>query len=190
MRIYIWREILPLIDNLAVSRRVFNISMNDPELSDRLGWNDLVEKFHERIYAFSWHMLGARHEAEDVTQETFLRAYRSRGRLRTSNVKAWLYSIARNACLDRQRWWKRWQIRAVNQTAEQGLVPDSQALLELTQIIERLPVRQREVFVLRHWHGFSTLETADLLGLSEGSVKSHLSRAVEKLKTELSCLDG
>ena len=83
--------------------------MNDPGFDDRRGWNDLVEEFHSGIYAFSWHMLGSRQEAEDVTQETFLKAYRSRASLRTNNVKAWLYSIARNACLDRKRWWKRWR---------------------------------------------------------------------------------
>ena len=57
--------------------------------------------------------------------------------------------------------------------------------MTLHKLVARLSQRQREVFILRHWHGFSTEETAEQLGLNCGTVKSHLKRAIDHLKHEL-----
>lgn len=66
---------------------------------------------------------------------------------------------------------------------------DYSLLHEIKQLVCNLPQRQKEVFILRHWHGFSTKETADLLSIGEGSVKSHLSRAIDKIKLDLLTTD-
>lgn len=154
-------------------------------------WNELVEQYHARIFGFCWQILGSRHEAEDAAQDCFYKAYKARRTLQAGgSVKSWLYAIARNACLDRKRWWRRWRIQLDWDSPSEGFANDSALFVELRQMIAALPARQKEVFVLRHWHGFSTVETAALLGTSEGTVKSHLSRAVAKLKQEISAGGG
>ena len=145
-------------------------------------WNHIVESCYRDIYSFALKILGSVHDAEEVTQETFLQAFKNlKGDEPLTVLRPWLYTTARNRCIDRKRWWKRWTILAKELfAADKEDNQNTQALDTLP--IMQLPGRQREIFVLRHWHGFSTEETAKILGISEGSVKSHLKRAVEKLK--------
>lgn len=154
-------------------------------------WEQFVRTYYSSIYAFCKQILGSSAEAEDATQETFLRAYKKQSTLKEySAQRAWIYSIARNACFDRKRWWKR-QFRLFVRTEDETTeaVATQPQLSELTQELQKaiaeLPQKQREVFVLRHWHGFSTEETARLLNLETGTVKSHLKRAVDKLKQRI-----
>lgn len=131
-------------------------------------------------------------EAQDVAQEVFLRAFE---RLRTEeppNVwEAWLVRVAINACRDRQRsgWWKSRSKNVELDEISAGSVPSSEAetlarerRTRIWQQLRRLKTKQRNVFVLRYVEGWSTSEVAEALGLSSGSVKTHLFRAVRHLR--------
>lgn len=147
-------------------------------------WQEIVEAHYADIYAFIFRMLGSRADAEDVTQATFLQAFLAieRGD-KVDDMRPWLFVIARNKCLDAKRWWKRWLSLLSN-----AAVSDAPAQPHETfnpGLLALLPARQKEIFILRHWHDFSTTETARLLGISEGAVKSQLKKAVDKLKTAI-----
>jgi RNA polymerase sigma factor (sigma-70 family) len=104
-------------------------------------------------------------------------------------MRFFLFRSARNTFYDRFRSLKRLFKFQNSQAQEVPEVKDASLKLVLTELIEELPDRQKEVFILRHWHGFSTEETANLTGLNPGTVKSHLSRAIDKLKTGLLATD-
>lgn len=155
--------------------------------SDQAAWVQFVEEYYPRIYAFCVQSLNSGAEGEDATQNVFLKAWSSWSSLRDySKVKGWIYAIARNEIVDRARWWKRALSRIGRDPIEQPDVGDPDLVLSLRRLIGNLPVRQREVFILRHYHGFTTEETAALLGIDGGSVKSHLSRAIHSIRAELS----
>lgn len=157
-----------------------------PEVQDRAAWESIVEEHYQKIYAFTYFFARSREEAEDLTQEAFLKAYKSRSSLRErESVKSWLYTITRHVCIDRKRWWKRIAEVALGDREQRAAEQHPEDAMTLKKLVRELPDRQREVFVLRHWHGFSTEESAKLLGINEGTVKSHLSRAIEKLKQGL-----
>lgn len=155
---------------------------------DKKQWGNLVSEYQEAIFAYCYHILGSRAEAEDACHDTFVKAFEHLDALsKDSALKSWIYSIARNVCLDRHRWWKRWSSSAGKEEPSQlsAQAPDPHLAMALEREINLLPLRQREVFVLRHFHGFTTNETARLLNCDAGTVKSHLKRAVDKLKLEL-----
>lgn len=146
-------------------------------------WEKLVEGYYERIFSYCCQLLGSKDEALDATQEAFVKAFSSYPKLQdVTKEKAWFYTIARNCCFDRRRWWKRFSLTEV----EPSKFYDDELSLEIQQLILKLPLKQREIFVLRHWHGFSTEETAKMLRIHEGTVKSQLKRAVDSLKNQLS----
>lgn len=151
----------------------------------------LIQTYYDAILKFTYHYLGNPEDARDVTQETFLRATLALNTSQLiSNERAWLYAIARNLCADRKRSWRRFLDFLDRRSIWGTNTPPSHCdVLELSltirQLVKALPLRQREVFILRHWHDFSTEETARLLQVDTGTVKSHLSRAVATLKKAL-----
>jgi RNA polymerase sigma-70 factor (ECF subfamily) len=149
-------------------------------------WEQFVEEHYDRIFRFALHLLGNRSEAEEVAQDTFLKAYYSKETLLNPDSRVhWIYQIARNVAVDRRRWWKR-RAGVEQQGEEEGAhVTATELQITLRELVLALPLRQREVFLLRHLAGFSTEETARLLGIREGSVKTHLMRAVSNLKEKL-----
>jgi RNA polymerase sigma-70 factor (ECF subfamily) len=111
----------------------------------------------------------------------------SQSRLAPPQEKSLVYTIIKNCCVDRYR--RRSALSRVlgqlrdllGSTSNQ----DYDLALTIQTLVAKLPDRQRTIFILRHWHGFSTAETAELLKLDEGTVKSHLKRSIDKLKAEL-----
>lgn len=142
-------------------------------------------------------VLGDPHEAEDVMQEVSLKLWQACQTPPPTMVwQAWLTRVAVHACRDRRRsgWWKRW--RAQYTPLEEHHLPGhvvtpEEALLRhevrqrLALALQQLAPRQREVFVLCHLEEYSTPEAAALLGLTTGSVKQHLFRAVRHLRRAL-----
>ncbi len=125
-------------------------------------------------------------DAEDLSQEVYLKAFRRIGTVRESAaLKAWLLRIARNTCLDHQkkgrliRLFKRSLSGADTQKnpteREQAVL--SERLARLKEAVRRLPNKQKEVFVLREYGHLSYSEVAEALGLKEGTVMSRLNRA-------------
>ena len=133
-------------------------------------------------------------EAEDVAHEVFLKVVENdRGTDRAVSWGPWLTRVAINACRDRQRtaWRRLWHSAPEEgELVDRNPTPEAAALTGETRehiwrALRQLSQRQREVFVLRHVEGWSTQGVAEALGLSTGSVKRHLFRAVERLRKGL-----
>ena len=133
----------------------------------------------------------------DVVQEVFMQAYDAQTQSRSpDDWAAWLTRVTINACHDRHRagWWTRFR-RSSARIEEIPLAaadpsPADRALSEETRrhiwlAFDKLPDRQRQVFVLRYIEDLSTAEVAATLGLSPGSVKRHLFRAIRRLRVTL-----
>jgi RNA polymerase sigma factor (sigma-70 family) len=164
-------------------------------------WREACETLYRqhsaRILRLGRLLLDDRHEAQDVAQEVFvklLRAYPAAdGGMQWG---AWLAKVALNTCRDRRRagWWRwgRGRARPVEgldladpQPGPERAAADAETRARVWEAFRRLPRRQREVAVLRYVEGCSTQEVADTLGLTPGTVKRHLFRAVRRLRTAL-----
>ena len=160
-------------------------------------YDELYRTHFERILRLSRLLLSDPDEADDVTQEVFIKLFQAcQTEERTMVWAAWLTRVTVNACRDRRRsgWWKWWRQRHTEFTEAEfpsaGPTPE-QALLSsekrgaVWQSFRELSVRQQEVFVLRQLEGWSTHEVAETLGLSPGSIKRHLYRAVHQMRKAL-----
>ena len=142
-------------------------------------------------------LLADPHEAEEVGQEVFLKLFREcQAQNRPMAWGPWLTRVTINACRDRRRsgWWKWW--REDNEEFQeadfpgQGPTPEEEVLSReererVWRSFRVLSPRQQDVFALRHLQGESTEEVAETLGLTAGSVKRHLFRAVRHLRKAL-----
>jgi RNA polymerase sigma-70 factor (ECF subfamily) len=162
----------------------------------------------KRVYLLCLRMLRNRDEADSATQDTFLKAYRVLERADPPEIKApakWLTRVAVNTCLDRLRskrlrfWSRRSQnldeVAVLQLAPASGLSPEESVLAQdisrrLAAALDRLSLKQRSVFVLRHEEDHSIEEIAEIMGLDQGTVKSHMARALKKLREELSDLYG
>lgn len=158
-----------------------------------------VEKYSARLFGACFSVLGNRQDAEDCVQDTFIKAYRAIGDYNfLASFYTWLYRIAMNTCLDYRRKSRRTNAYSLDesldtedspvymQIADQGPLPDEIAeSAEISQMIRdeiaSLPDFLREILILRDLEGLSYHELAKLLQLSEGTVKSRLSRARNQL---------
>jgi RNA polymerase sigma-70 factor (ECF subfamily) len=149
----------------------------------------------DEIYRYAWRMVGDRQDAQDLTQETFLRAYRAFERLEPdSNVRAWLYRIATNACLTflKRRGRERsvsldaaWPSEALSHTETPlDRVGRLELLREVAQAVEGLPPRQRAAIVQRKYQGLSYAEIAASLGCSEQTARAHVYQGMRKLRAQ------
>ncbi len=157
----------------------------------------LYREHSARVVRLCRWLLDDPQESQEVAQEVFVKLLREyRATERRVEWGAWLTRVALNACRDRRRsgWW-RWgragqQGIADVQGIDTGPTPEGAALAGETReriwrAFWRLPRRQREVFVLRHLEGCSTEDVAGALGVTTGSVKRHLFRAVQRLREAL-----
>ena len=181
-------------------------------------FEQLAEPFRNELKRHCYCMLGSVHEAEDLVQETYLRAWRSFGSFEgRSSLRAWLYQIATNACLNfldsrknRQRllpnqrtpaatampdgtaavdmaWLEPYPDASLDGIVDEAAGPEARyAYNEVVQlafvtVIQELPPRQRAVLLLCDVLGWSSLETAELLGSSTAAINSARQRARETL---------
>ncbi len=156
-----------------------------------------------RVYLLCLRMLRNSEDADSATQDSFLKAFQKLRKADAAPIEApgkWITRIAVNTCLDqlRSRRWAFWRRRAVLQDESVLLQlvpssgPDAEAVLHARDIsrrlaaaLDRLSLRQRSVFILRHDEDRSLEEIGEVLGLDLGTVKSHMARAVKKLREEL-----
>ena len=152
----------------------------------------LVETHQERIHGLCLKYLGSPDEAEDVAQETFLRAYRNRESFRhQAKPETWLYRIALNLCHDHFRKRRRQATDrlgdrevAVHDPAQKDL--EKRELLDRILIaVDALPERQRLVFTLRELEGLSYQEIAEAAGCRIGTVESRLFHARKKIREKI-----
>jgi RNA polymerase sigma-70 factor (ECF subfamily) len=150
-----------------------------------LNFEDLYQNFSGDVYYFSLWMTGDHQEAQDITSETFVRAWARKGTIRTETLKAYLFTIARNINLKKQRREKR-------QKAFTGLFQDPNPGPEqITETQDRIssvgkylltiPEIDRAAFILRVQHELPYAEIARMLGLSLASAKVKVHRVRKKI---------
>lgn len=177
----------------------------DPEILDLVrggdiqAFEEIVFKYQDRLYNLCRYMTGSAREAEDITQDTFIKAYRNIGKFRdTGSFSAWLYRIAVNGCLDYRR---KPILESLNRASPDGKEYDvdpgsntptpeeslqsKQASLAVEKGMASLSDKLKAVIILNEIEGFSYEEVSEVLGISVGTVKSRLSRAREELRRRL-----
>jgi RNA polymerase sigma-70 factor (ECF subfamily) len=151
----------------------------------------LFQKYSQPLLRFADRMLSNRAEAEEVSQEVFLkmitRVEQFDGR---AAVSSWLYAIAANACRDRLRHSKRAVVVPLEAVAEapsketgaENSIHERQRRLAVRRALSQLSDEQREALILARYHGMPYAEIARTLEITEGAVKTRIFRAIETLK--------
>ncbi len=167
--------------------------------ADEAGFADLVSRHRRELHVHCYRMLASFDEAEDAVQETFLKAWRGRDSFDGTMLRAWLYRIATNVCLDQLRrdsrrptvtesfvevpWLQPYPDRLLDEVAPPADEPDAVAVaretIELAFLValQALPPRQRATLIARDVLGWSATETAAVLETSVAAVNSALQRA-------------
>ena len=158
---------------------------------DRAALEDLYLLHFDRIYSYLHMSVGSRHDAEDLTTQTFVKMLEAIGRFQWRSVpfSAWLFRIAHNLAMDHFRANRRWQPdeEILENVQGEETSAEDQALASLgdtsmLELIERLSPEQRQVLTLKFVFRFSNGEAAAILGKSEGAVKSLQHRALASLQ--------
>jgi RNA polymerase sigma-70 factor, ECF subfamily len=155
---------------------------------DPLAFTELVRRHRDRMWAIALRTLGDPEEAADAVQDAFISAFRSAGGFRgQAQVSTWLHRIVVNACLDRIR---RNRARPTSPLPDAGpgepalaldAVADRESRMAVDDALGALPVEQRAAIVLVDVEGYSVAETAQRLGIAEGTVKSRCARGRARL---------
>ena len=149
----------------------------------------LVSGHRRSMYSLALRLCGNHHDAEDLSQEVFLNAYRALDRFRgDSSLQTWLRRIMVNSFLNSNR--NKKLLRATDITEGAGIpIPRSDRtafnnvmVQQVMQYLEEFPARQRLMFVMKHQEGLTYEEVADYCGTSVGTVKQTVFRVVEKLR--------
>jgi RNA polymerase sigma-70 factor, ECF subfamily len=169
---------------------------------DQAACAELVAEHQRMVYQLAFHLLGNRDEALDLSQDVFMRVFRTLPHFRGhSQLRTWIYRIVVNQARNRQRWWRR-RHRASQVSLDQHLethaepsgnpqvAPDNvlaqkRLASQLRRALDALPFDQRSVIVLREIDGLSYDEIAFSLGVTLGTVKSRLTRARRALRDVL-----
>jgi RNA polymerase sigma-70 factor (ECF subfamily) len=158
---------------------------------DGAAWETLVRAYQEPVFRLAYLFVGDPDDAEDVAQETFIRAFQSLHRFDPArSLRPWLLSIAANLARNRLRSFSRYLAavqRMVRSQPEEGLPflrPGEQRLESraLWQAVRTLKPGDQQIIYLRYFLELSELETAQTLNIPPGTVKSRLHRALERLR--------
>ena len=169
---------------------------------DQAACADLVAAHQRMVYALAFHLVGDRDEALDVSQEVFLRVFRTLSSFRgQSALRTWIYRIVINQARNRQRWWQRrhrsaqvsldahlqqfGELESEGEVAPDRLLASKETAARIWNALDRLPFDQRTALVLREIDGLRYEEIAFSLGVAVGTVKSRLTRARQALRAEL-----
>ena len=154
-----------------------------------LSFDELYRTYATDVLRVSYYYLGNREQAEDVTQDVFVRLLTNRPVLERGHEKAWLLKVALNRCRDiwRGSWFKK--IILGHPAFELFTAPDeigaSADKYALAEAVNQLRPEFKEVVLLFYYQGFNVSEIAEMLDIAEGTVSSRLSRARNKLQEEL-----
>ncbi len=176
-----------------------NLSPSDAELierclrKDNAAWEMVIVRFRRRVFHIAYKFTGKHDEAEDLTQEIFLKVFKSLDKFnRDADFSTWLSSVARNYCIDHYRARKREKEVLVEDALAYDLAPASygnpyRALEDqdrrslMRSGLDQLPDKLREAVILRDLQGLTYQEMASRLALPEGTVKSRINRGREEL---------
>ncbi|WP_163102523.1 RNA polymerase sigma factor SigW [Peribacillus alkalitolerans] len=172
---------------------------------DQNAYSEIVEIYKDKVYQICYRMLGHRHEAEDMAQEAFVRAYVN---IHSFNINlkfsTWLYRIATNLCIDRIRkkkpdYYLDAEIAGTDgldmysQVASNSPGPETEVeSLELQDTIQaeimKLPEKYRSVIILKYIEELSLKEISEILDMPVGTIKTRIHRGREALRKQLSHL--
>jgi RNA polymerase sigma-70 factor (ECF subfamily) len=180
--------------------------VREAQRGNRAAFEELVRHYDQAVLRLAMHLTGSEHEAQDVYQDAFLKAYKSIANFRFEcSFYTWIYRIVTNLCLDHLR---KKQVRkedapvATDPTGEQydilEQVPDARAganperdLMRrelggrISKALEKLTPRERMVFELKHYHGLKLRTVGEVLNTTEETAKNTLFRATQKLRGAL-----
>jgi RNA polymerase sigma-70 factor, ECF subfamily len=171
--------------------------VTDPDLIVRArqgseaAWETLVREHQQAVYRLAYLLLGNAHDAEDVTQEVFIRAFHSLDRFDQDRpLRPWLLQITANLARNQRRTLGRYLAavrRLIQDRADEqfGITGQSVAHLEaevLWRAVRRLSVADQQIIYLRYFLDLSEAETMEALGVAPGTVKSRLHRALLRLR--------
>jgi RNA polymerase sigma-70 factor, ECF subfamily len=173
---------------------------------DQAAWDTIVKTYWRKVFNVAYRFVGTYDEAEDLTQDIFLKVFRSLGTFdRRANFQTWLISVSRNFCIDRYRSGRRDRqvfAREIDPSTVQAEAPGPGAdarveqqdrIALLREALKALSPALRSAVLLRDIHELSYQEIAEQLGVAEGTVKSRinrgraeLARQIERLRAKLS----
>ena len=182
----------------ATAEGIERLDKNNESLAERLkaasaaAAVELVEKYYEQIYLFMRRLGHSQGVSEDLTQESFLRAWHHIEQLRSERaLNGWLYRIARNVSRD---YWRNNKGSAISLSNFELVEPDKKSVDEVErfeqlcraqEVILRLPAKLREAVVLHYMQDLTIIEAAAAAGIGPGTFKSRLNRALKVLRKEL-----
>jgi RNA polymerase sigma-70 factor (ECF subfamily) len=173
---------------------------------ERDAFRALVERHSHNVFRLAYRMTGNRHDAEEVVQEAFLRAYQKLGQFASrANFGTWVYRIAANYAIDRMRQRQKEESRRESRNPEdsdqmendpvyrvQDTAPTPERLTQsielrkqMEQALAALSHSERTAFVMRHWEGCGIEEIAQVLKSNSSAAKNTVFRAVQKLRRAL-----
>jgi RNA polymerase sigma-70 factor (ECF subfamily) len=185
------------------------MAQNDQILIDRLcsgdqtAFYDLVGQYKKKVYYLAYDITGDHHEAEDISQEVFMKVFRALKTFRRdAKMSSWLHQITVNASIDSLRRKSAKPAKSMgefeNVCTQENLVASGAHNLDpvqstesvqiqnrIAQALQRVSPKERTVFVMCHYNGLKLKETAEILNITVGTVKSLLFRAIRKLRKEL-----
>ncbi|UCG53202.1 MAG: RNA polymerase sigma factor [Candidatus Latescibacterota bacterium] len=184
-----------MTDERALVRQIQN---GDPS-----AFADLVEQYKKKVYYLALDLHGNHHDAEDLSQEVFMKAYRGiRGFRGDSKIGSWLYRITVNTYLGSKKKKADQIVMLVDKKSDNDIDPleardevtgnPERAVVSrrinehVTAALQQLSQQERTVFVMRHYHDMPLKEISDTLNVAEGTVKSLLFRSIRKLRQRLS----
>ncbi len=183
--------------------------VREAQRGNRAAFEELVRHYDQAVLRLAMHLTGSVHEAQDIYQEAFLKAYKSVGNFRFEcSFYTWIYRIVTNLCLDHLR--KR-QVRkedapvATDSSGEQydvldrvadgrsGANPEMDLMRRelggrINRALEKLTPRERMVFELKHYQGLKLRTVGEMLNTTEETAKNTLFRATQKLRGALTDL--
>lgn len=163
---------------------------------DRQAFRVIVENHQSFVYAVAYRMVGNRAEAEDITQEAFIRLWKNISKYRTDvKLSTWLYKIVTNLCLDYLKSPRNRQRRHHDKlehaaSVQSSVTPETilagkEVMLAIEKATEALPPMQKAVFVLRDLESLSVAETCAILSLTPDKVKTNLFHARKRISERL-----
>ncbi len=169
---------------------------------DEAACAELVATHQRMVYSLALNLLGDRDEALDISQEVFLRVFRTLSGFRgQSALRTWIYRIVINQVRNRQRWWRRrcrgdevsldehlkhsGELEGKQDVLPDRLLASKETATYIWQALDRLPFDQRTALILREVDGLRYEEIAFSLDIAIGTVKSRLTRARQALRADL-----
>ena len=171
---------------------------------DHAAFHELVNLHKKKIYYLAYDITGNHHEAEDISQEVFIKMFRSLKTFRRdAKMSSWLYQITVNTSIDSLRKSSKKPKKTIDEfdqiNIQESILPSgthafdparstesSQIQNHISEALQKISPKERTVFVMRHYNDLKLNEIAEILNVTIGTVKSLLFRAIKKLRKELS----